>query len=192
MPTIAPTPPTPIADLLACTDPACHLRRLTAADEPFCRSLFHEHRAAPFAPLDLSEDILRSMLDQQFEAQRIGYARQFPDAEHLIIAHGGVDVGRLILTLQRSPAGPSEADAKPSLPGVTLHLIDILIAAAERRRGIGSEIIEELARAARELGATRFTLSVLQGNDAARRLYERLGFVTIEDGVHVTMIRHLG
>lgn len=192
MPTIAPTPPTPIADLLACSDPACHLRRLTAADEPFCRSLFHEHRAAPFAPLGLSDEILRAMLDQQFGAQRIGYARQFPDAEHFIIAHAGVDVGRLILTLQRSPAGSPEADAKPSPHGVTLHLIDILIAAAARRRGIGSEIIEMLARAAPAFGATRFSLSVLQSNDAARRLYERLGFVTIEDGVHITMMRPLG
>lgn len=186
-----PRPAKSIADLLSCTDPVCHIRQLTAADETFCRSLFFEHRAAEFAPLGPSENVLHALLDQQFEAQRIGYARQFPDAEHFIVVHAGIDVGRVILSLQRSPPVLPEADAKQSQQGVTLHLIDIIIAAAARRRGIGSDVIDSLARAAHALGATRFTLSVLQTNDAARRLYERLGFVTADDGVHVAMVRHL-
>lgn len=187
----AQTPAVPIVGQLSLTDPDSCTRRFTAADDAFCRALFHEHHAAEFAPLGLSNSGLHAMLNQQFDAQRFGYARQFPDAEQCIVVHAGSDVGRVIMTMQRSQPVLPEADAKRSLSGGTLHLIDITIAAAARRRGIGSDVIESLSRAAHALGATRFTLFVLQTNGAARRLYERLGFVATSDGVYIEMVRHL-
>jgi ribosomal protein S18 acetylase RimI-like enzyme len=181
----------PIVGLLSLTDPQTHIRRLTAADEAFCRALFHEQRAAQFAPLGLSKTVLHAMLDQQFEAQRIAYARQFPDAEQFIIEYAGADVGRVILAQRQRPEALSDSHTPLPAEVSTLHLVDITIVAAARCRGIGSDVIGSVARAAHALGATRFTLSVLQTNDAAQRLYERLGFVTATDGVHIAMVRHL-
>lgn len=191
MPTPALRPTESIAGLFSSGDSVCKIRHPTAADESFCRSLFSENRAAQFAPLGLDENVLHAMLDQQFDAQRTSYARQFPNAETFIVAHAGVAVGRIILTLQQSPPVSNEAIEKASPDGLTLHMIDITIAAAARGRGIGSGVIDRLARVGHALGATRFTLSVLRTNDAARQLYERLGFVRASGDVHVLMVRHL-
>ena len=164
-------------------DPATRIRPFTPADDAFCRALFHEERAGQFAPLGLSNAVLAAMLDQQFDTQRMAYASRFPGAESFIIAHAGADVGRLIVTV--------EPTAPPSPVGHTIHLIDITIAAAARGRGIGSDIVESLVRAGHAAGASRMTLMVLQSNHAARRLYERLGFVARTDSVHMLMIRDL-
>jgi hypothetical protein len=45
-----------------------------------------------------------------------------------------------------------------------------------RRSGIGERLLRELLDRARGLGLRQVTLEVLEQNDPARRLYERLGF----------------
>jgi GNAT superfamily N-acetyltransferase len=45
-----------------------------------------------------------------------------------------------------------------------------------RRRGIGELLLRDVLDAARGLGLRRVTLEVLEQNEGARRLYERLGF----------------
>ena len=47
-----------------------------------------------------------------------------------------------------------------------------------RNRGIGELMLKELMRLGREDGIEAFTLEVRRSNLAARRLYEKLGFVT--------------
>ena len=83
--------------------------------------------------------------------------------------------------------------APPPRPpdGPALHLIDLAIAPAARHRGMGSDVIISLVRAGHALGARHFTLAVLHSNDAARRLYGRLGFSSAADGVYCAMVRHL-
>ena len=171
--------------------PDSQIRPLAAADDVFSRALFREQRAAQFAPLGLGDGALAAMLDQQFKAQRMATTRRFPDAEAFVIVHAGCKVGRLIVTRRAgSPAGSEGTALRPS-QGPALHLIDLAIVPAARNRGIGSDVINGLARAGNALGATRITLSVLQTNEAARRLYERLGFSTAADGVYTAMVRHL-
>jgi len=189
MPNAAARPAGSIASRITLRDPDTRIRRLTAADDAFCRALFHEHRAVQFAPLGLSGTLLQTMLDQQYQAQRIAYAQRFPDAEHGIIEQAGAAVGRLIVALGQPPDDSHDGAASPQ--GCTLHLVDITIAWAARRRGIGRDVIEGLARAGPALGATRFTLFVLQTNEAAQRLYERLGFIASGDGGHILMVRKL-
>jgi GNAT superfamily N-acetyltransferase len=48
-----------------------------------------------------------------------------------------------------------------------------------RGRGLGRRLMEELVIAARERGLWRMRLEVIVGNSAARRLYDRLGFVPL-------------
>ncbi|QDM27459.1 GNAT family N-acetyltransferase [Tardiphaga sp. vice304] len=180
-----------LAGQLRLAHPGSRIRTHAAADDEFCRSLFREERAAQFSPLDLGDGALRAMLDQQFEAQRMATTRRFPDAEAFIIAHAGRDVGRLIVTFRAGSPAASEGTASRPSDSPTLHLIDLALAPAARNCGIGSDVINSLARAGHALGAKHFTLSVLQSNEAARRLYGRLGFSTAADGVYSAMVRHL-
>lgn len=59
-------------------------------------------------------------------------------------------------------------------PLVNVH--DVVVVASHRRRGIGAQMLAEVEAIARERGACKLTLEVLEGNTAARRLYETLGF----------------
>lgn len=56
------------------------------------------------------------------------------------------------------------------------ELTSMWVAPPWRRRGVASALIEAAASAARTDGAARLVLWVVEGNEAARRLYERVGF----------------
>jgi ribosomal protein S18 acetylase RimI-like enzyme len=79
----------------------------------------------------------------------------------------------------------------------------IVVRSASRGRGIGSRLFATLEDYARQHGAERIRLDVVDTNPGARRLYERLGFVaTKTDRTHyltrlmdfsasTTMVKHL-
>ena len=56
------------------------------------------------------------------------------------------------------------------------QLISMWVAPAERGRGIGAGLARAVMDWARSEGASSMTLWVADGNLAARRMYERLGF----------------
>ena len=56
----------------------------------------------------------------------------------------------------------------------------VCVLSERRRRGIARALIEALAGVARRKGATEMTLEVGEKNNAARRLYEGLGFAVDE------------
>ena len=57
-----------------------------------------------------------------------------------------------------------------------LNLHDVAVHPDFRGRGIGSELFQEAEIVARKRGCCKLTLEVLEGNEGAKRLYERLGF----------------
>jgi ribosomal protein S18 acetylase RimI-like enzyme len=59
-------------------------------------------------------------------------------------------------------------------PLVNVH--DVVIRDTHRGRGIAARLFAEVEAIARERGACKLTLEVLSGNDAARTLYQKLGF----------------
>jgi GNAT superfamily N-acetyltransferase len=59
-------------------------------------------------------------------------------------------------------------------PLVNVH--DVVVTASHRGRGIAARMFAEVEAIARERGACKLTLEVLDGNHAARTLYEKLGF----------------
>jgi ribosomal protein S18 acetylase RimI-like enzyme len=185
-----------IAEHMVFSDPATAIRPHDPADDAFHRLLFHDVRGPDFASLGLSDQMLATLLDQQFRAQQFGYAQTFPDAEHLVIEHAGAAVGRLTVAVVASP--PAGEQTSPAIvehvrkADRTLHLVDIAILSAARGRGIGTDALECLERAAQAIGARRIALSVLQSNDRARSLYERLGFVATAGGAHLHMTKRLG
>jgi ribosomal-protein-alanine N-acetyltransferase len=58
-----------------------------------------------------------------------------------------------------------------------LHVNNIAVAPAHRGGGVGTALMRQVLREGARLGARRATLEVRRSNDAARRLYERLGFL---------------
>ncbi|SRR5712692_5762071 len=57
-----------------------------------------------------------------------------------------------------------------------LHINNLAVAPEYRGAGVGTALLTEVVRQGAELGAHRATLEVRLSNQAARRLYERLGF----------------
>lgn len=54
---------------------------------------------------------------------------------------------------------------------------NVMVQEAFRRQGIAERMLSELICRGRERGITAFTLEVRVSNEAAKRLYEKLGFV---------------
>ena len=59
-------------------------------------------------------------------------------------------------------------------PLVNVH--DLAVLASHRGQGVAAAMLVLVERLARERGACKLTLEVLQGNHGARRVYERAGF----------------
>ncbi len=89
-----------------------------------------------------------------------------PQAFSVIAWDGGKPVG-----LVNCFEGFSTFAARPL---VNVH--DVVVAPSHRGRGVANVMLAEVERIARERGACKLTLEVLQGNHGALRLYERVGF----------------
>ena len=57
-----------------------------------------------------------------------------------------------------------------------LHINTIAVDAGHRRQGLATRLVRHVMKEAARRGAVRATLEVRASNDAARLLYERLGF----------------
>lgn len=79
-------------------------------------------------------------------------------------------------------AGPAAGAAPIGLlggrdDGTELFLVAMWVAAGHRGRGVAAKLVDALAGHARERGMRALALQVNEHNTAARRVYERLGFV---------------
>lgn len=63
-------------------------------------------------------------------------------------------------------------------PLVNVH--DVVVASSHRGRGIAAQLFAKVEAIARERGACKLTLEVLDGNAPARALYRRLGFAAYQ------------
>lgn len=73
--------------------------------------------------------------------------------------------------------GMASAWHEKDMPPTEQHLVAMWVDPAHRRRGIAELLVRAVADwSADEAGATELSLWVAEGNDAARLLYERLGF----------------
>ena len=141
------------------------LRALIDDDLPWLRDVYASTRQEEMVAVPWPAAAKRAFLDQQFALQHAHYLQHYADTDFLAIeridAQGRAQpVGRYYL--QR--VAPD-------------HLIvDIALLPELRGQGVGRLLIEASQRDAHALGRGMH-LHVLQHNRAARRLYERLGFV---------------
>lgn len=147
------------------TERGFSLRALRDDDLPWLRDVYASTREEEMAGVPWPAQAKRAFLDQQFALQHAHYLQHYADTDFLAIeridAHGRAQpIGRYYL--QR---------VSPD------HLIvDIALLPEVRGQGVGRLLIEASQRDAHALGRGMH-LHVLQHNRAARRLYERLGFV---------------
>jgi ribosomal-protein-alanine N-acetyltransferase len=64
------------------------------------------------------------------------------------------------------------------------HLLNVAVAASERRRGYGTAMVEDAVEVARGRGCRRVFLEVRPGNKAAVKLYENFGFKMVARRPH--------
>ena len=116
------------------------------------------------------EQVSPSPGTSQFHLRR--YERQLAgEVIYLTAWLEGSPVGNLCLIL----GGPDNPQARDRLPpGPEINAFDVI--PSHRNRGIGSALIGEAERRARDLGHESTVLGVEVNNHAARRLYERLGY----------------
>lgn len=111
------------------------------------------HWIATEAPIDREAD--RKVLDGRLEAQAAGSGTLF-----LVATEGDLLLGCLTLDVKRGVA-----------------YLGMIVDAAHRGRGVGTRLVEPAITWAREAGCHKISLDHWPWNVAARRLYERFGFV---------------
>lgn len=57
------------------------------------------------------------------------------------------------------------------------HITTVAVSKSHQREGIGTKLVIELLRRAKETGMTCSTLEVRAGNESAIKLYEKMGYV---------------
>ena len=143
------------------------------ADEAFMCAVYLSTRREEMLNWGWNDAQQEMFARMQFNARRQSYAMQYPEAVDRIIIVDGARAGSLIIERRDEE----------------IRLVDIALLPEHRNRGTGSRIVKELFTEA-DATAKVIRLHVQRENDAARRLYERLGFsITSENDTHFRMER---
>jgi len=168
-----PSPDAPVSGLTPSAEgeqPQVSLRSVTPGDEPFIREVYASTRDAEMALVPWDDETKQRFIDQQFHAQSVHYASNYPDADFDLVLVDEQLAGRLYV--QRRGDG--------------IDLLDIALLSAFRNRGVGTRLMLRLVDEAHGAGVP-LRLHVERFNPA-RHLYDRLGFAEIEDrGVYAYM-----
>lgn len=167
----------------------------------------HRARIAAVMLRDAADDDLDLLYDLLLDAFNWDGTARFTRAEVLADAHTGRylggwkrpdDFGLVVTDDDGDPLGAVWARALPAAaPGYGYVADDVpelgmAVARPHRGRGAGSRLLTGVLGQARGLGWRALSLSVEDGNDAARALYARHGFVTVgRNGGSDTMLREL-
>ena len=132
-------------------------------DLPFLDTLYASTRAEEVAVTGWPADVQRAFLADQFALQRRHYLAHYPEAEWLVVEHGGARVGRLYLERWSGE----------------MRVIDIALIPESRGLGFGTAILGDLIAEAEGSG---LAVSIhVERNNPAMRLYLRLGFRKAEE-----------
>lgn len=139
------------------------LRPASSRDETFLRHLILETISIELGASAWPEPMRSHLLGIQCEGRRRGHQVDFPEAQNSVIEADGADAGWVVVA-----AMPHEA-----------YIAEIMILPELRGRGIGTAVIGRILATACDAGVP-VRLKVNATNQAAIRLYERLGFRRIE------------
>lgn len=150
------------------------LRPVTPDDAEFLLRLYASTRERELAQVPWSAEQKALFLRQQFDTQASWWLQEYSEATFDVVEIDGRSAGRLYV----------------HRAGREHRIVDIALLPEHCGQGIGTRLIQAVLAEAERAGA-RVTLHVEVLNPA-RRLYERLGFVLVEDrGVYLLMERTL-
>ena len=154
---------------------AIALRPAGDADREFLARVYAGTREEELARVPFTREQREAFLAQQFHAQTVHYAAQYPDASFDVVLVDGEPAGRLIV---------DRGDE-------AFHIVDIALLPGHRGRGAGTRLLAGVLAEADERGVPA-RIYVEHGNPA-RRLYDRLGFEPVsEHGLHLLLSRPPG
>jgi GNAT superfamily N-acetyltransferase len=150
--------------------PAVAFRPIAPDDAPFLYRVYASTREEELRPVPWSAAEKDAFLRQQFQAQHAFYQEHYEGARFEVILRDGQPIGRLYVARWAAE----------------VRIVDIALLPEHRGAGIGTAILRDLLA---EAGATGKPVRIhVERLNPARRLYERLGFVSIEDkGVYYLM-----
>ncbi|WP_430391818.1 N-acetyltransferase family protein [Dyella sp. 20L07] len=151
------------------------LRHAETADMPYLRDLYAASRAAELAGIAWPEEVKRAFLDSQFDMQHRHYTANYASADFLMVIRNEQPCGRLYL---------HESSTE-------LCIVDILLDDAVRGHGLGTALLHWMQTSVKQKGLHAIQLHVDLRNEAAHRLYRRLGFIDGDiHGAHQRMSWH--
>jgi ribosomal protein S18 acetylase RimI-like enzyme len=148
------------------------LRPLGDDEDEFSARVYASTRQEELAPLPWTAEQKAAFLAQQFAAQSAHYAKHYCDASWDVITVDGRRAGRLIVH-----RGHAE-----------INVVDIALLPEFRDRGVGTTLLRAILA---EADAAELPVTVhAEHTNPARQLYQRLGFVPVEDlGVYLKLER---
>lgn len=150
-------------------DGEIQMRPVEAGDRAFLLSLYVERRSSELQDVAWAEADRILFLEMQFDLRKKAYEMRYPNSDHRII-NCEHDIGEVIIFRSAS----------------SFVLVDICIAKATRGRGVATAVIKRLMSEA--LGHTgEIDLHVDRSEARTRELYERLGFVVVDDSDRVSI-----
>ena len=151
------------------------LRPATPDDRDFLLIVYRATREDELALIDWTEPEKAAFVDMQFRAQDAHYREAYPDGRFLVVTRDDEPIGRLYLARLANE----------------LRIVDIALMPAHRGQGIGSSL---LATVMAEADAATLPIRLhVEPWSPAKRLYERLGFRTVEvRGIYELMERAPG
>ena len=148
------------------------LRPIQADDADFLFALYASTREEELAQVPWTAEQKHDFLKQQFYAQHTWWQQEYAGSSFDIVRVDGADAGRLYV--HRSPS--------------TIRIVDIALLPQYRGQQIGQALLEHVFAEADASG--RLVSIHVEVFNRARRLYERMGFVVVEDkGVYLMMER---
>jgi GNAT superfamily N-acetyltransferase len=151
---------------------AVEVHAATPRDRDFLLAVYASTRADEIAVVPWPDPQKAAFVAMQFDAQDRAYRSTYPDGRFLIVTSGNEPVGRLYVARLAEE----------------IRVIDLTLLPDHRGTGIGSTLLAEIIGES-EVAGVPVRLHVEHGN-RARRLYERLGFVSAAaDDVYEMMER---
>ncbi len=151
---------------LTLTNSALQLRAIEQTDMTVLLEIYASTRQQEMERVpDWTEDMKRTFIKSQFEAQHHYYQNVYVNGNFWVIESGKTSIGRLYLHEDFQQRG--------------IRIIDIALLPAYRNQGIGQAILKDLMEKSAGLGCP-LTIHV-EAFNPAQRLYARLGFKKISE-----------
>ncbi len=139
-------------------------------DLEFLLRVYASARADEMSRVPWSVAEKEAFLRSQFTLQHEHYHAHYAGARFDVICEGGRDVGRYYVDLTERE----------------IRIMDIALLPEHRGRGIGTRLVQDVLDEAR--ASVRSVSLHVEETNPAKRLYERMGFVDVEDrGVYMLM-----